>query len=154
MIYKHIQGAAELDRALKQLSSKLEARLLRQALRDGGVVLQKGAQGHVSVRKGNLRKTIRVTTRVSKGVVVVQVKAGNPKKGVFYAHLVEGGTKPHTIRPHRGKRLKIGPAFFLKVEHPGSRARPFMTPAFNEHTDAAIAAVAASLRRRLHEIAR
>ncbi len=53
-----------------------------------------------------------------------------------YAPFVEYGTKPHLIRPVSAKVLAftVGAAkvFAKVVNHPGSKERPFLRPAFKE----------------------
>jgi hypothetical protein len=76
------------------------------------------------VRTGNLRRTIHVA-RVSAREAVVEASAN-------YAAFVEFGTRPHEIRPRNRKALrwKSGGAyrFARVVQHPGTRAQPYMIP--------------------------
>lgn len=81
------------------------------------------------VDTGNMRRSIgqepiRVfATRVESGVEVT----------ANYAAAVENGSGPRVIRPRRKKALKFeigGRTVFAKsVNHPGTRARPFLRPA-------------------------
>jgi hypothetical protein len=52
---------------------------------------------------------------------------------VLYAPAVHAGTRPHTIRPTRKKALYWKGALHpvRLVEHPGTRANPFMTRALD-----------------------
>lgn len=59
-----------------------------------------------------------------------------------YAHLVEFGTRPHSVAP--GAKLS-NPASQRPMFHPGARARPFMRPAF----DGKRAAAETAIRQRL-----
>ena len=69
---------------------------------------------------GELAKslTIRKVKRAPKGQIQHHVTASG--KGVGKAHLVEFGTEPHW-QPRRG------------VMHPGAKAFPFLTPAYEAH---------------------
>lgn len=56
---------------------------------------------------------------------------------VFYAAYVNDGTRPHVIRPkRRGGRLRFnvgGRVVYARVvNHPGTRARPFLDRALRE----------------------
>lgn len=47
-----------------------------------------------------------------------------------HAHLVEFGTRPHTIKPHKkGGVLVFGRYFAKEVNHPGAKAWPFFQTA-------------------------
>lgn len=57
---------------------------------------------------------------------------------VFYAPYVHDGTRPHVIRPKRGKALRFvigGQVVFARVvQHPGTRPNPFLNRALAEIT--------------------
>lgn len=76
------------------------------------------------VKTGNLRRTIhvgRITARSAETVASAN-----------YARFVEFGTRPHEIRPRKARVLafKVGSrkVFARRVQHPGTRAQPFMIP--------------------------
>lgn len=81
-------------------------------------------------RTGNLRRSIfKEVHGPAKGIVAVSEK---------YALPVEFGSKPHTIYPKKGKFLAFKTAagrtvFAKKVNHPRSKAYPFMEPAFKNN---------------------
>lgn len=128
-----INGLAELQQALQQLPAKMERNVLRGALRAGGNVLRDEAKSLVPVDTGALRDTIRVSTRARGGQVTARVLAGSRKKGeAFYAHLVEFGTAPHKI----AGPVTIGGNVVSNIEHPGTRAQPFLRPALDNPTPA------------------
>lgn len=147
----NIQGAEEIKRRLTELPAKIEAKIMRGALRAGALVLQADAKAHVPVKSGALRDTIRVSTRLKGNTVSAKVTAGNRKKRVFYAHMVEGGTRPHEIKPKQ-KALRIGNLFAPRVQHPGARAKPFMRPALAASLTAAVSAIADYIRKRLDKV--
>jgi len=93
---------------LDTLPAKMEANIMRGALRAGCNVIKEAAKANVPVAMpgstkfgatmGALRASIRVSAKIDSrnGVVMGTVKAGD-KRGVFYAGWVEFGTKPHYI---------------------------------------------------------
>jgi HK97 gp10 family phage protein len=70
--------------------------------------ISKGARQRVPVASGELKKSIR--SRFDKKSVTGYVSAKQ-----YYSHMIEFGTKPHTIG---------------NGQHPGTAARPYMRPAF------------------------
>lgn len=85
-----------------------------------------------SVKTGHLRRGI--TTDV--GNMEVTVHTSNIK----YARGVEEGTKPHTIRAKNKKALywKGAKHPVKSVRHPGSKAKPFLIPAFEKEKEVII----------------
>lgn len=157
----YVKGAAEIEAVLKTLSAKIEANVVRAALRAGAVVLQKQAKAEAPVgepsgiarnlglKSGALQSTVRVSTFKRGANVMASVKAGDRKKGVFYAHMVEGGTIPHTIR---GKKLLFFNSMFRKeIKHPGAKAMPFMHDAL-KLIPQALDAIIARARERLEKL--
>ena len=85
-----------------------------------------------SVKTGHLRRGI--TTDV--GNMEVTVHTSNIK----YARGVEEGTKPHIIKAKNKKALywKGAKHPVKSVRHPGSRAKPFLIPAFEKEKEVII----------------
>ena len=85
-----------------------------------------------SVKTGHLRRGI--TTDI--GNMEVTVHTSNIK----YARGVEEGTRPHTIRAKNKKALywKGAKHPVKSVRHPGSRAKPFLIPAFEKEKEVII----------------
>lgn len=143
----NISGGRELDEALRTLAVKVERNILRSALRQGANAYKDEVKQNIPVDSGDLRRSVRVSTRSKGGTVYASVKIGNKK--AWYAHLVEFGTRAHKIKPKNAQALAFGGAIVREVDHPGSRAKPFARPAFYSKSAAAIAAVAAQIRKRL-----
>ena len=82
-----------------------------------------------SVKTGHLRRGIATDV----GNMEVTVHTSNIK----YARGVEEGTRPHTIRAKNKKALywKGAKHPVKSVRHPGSRAKPFLIPAFEKEKD-------------------
>lgn len=142
-----IAGLADLDKILKTLPAKIEAKVLRGAVRAGAKKFEEEAKALVPVRSGDLRKSIRVTTRMRRGEVKATVTAGN--KDAFYAYMVEFGTSQHFIKPKNRKSLFFAGLAKETVDHPGATPKPFMRPALDRGERPAIDAAVAYIRRRL-----
>lgn len=160
-----VKGLAELHRALQGLPAKIEANVMRGALRAGGNVIKAEAKSLAPVgdpyvtrnksgdatlhRGGSLRDSIRVSARMSRklGQVSATVKAGG--KIAWYAHLVEFGTAAHVIKPKNRKSLFFAGLNRELINHPGAKKNPFMRLAFDRKARSAIDAIAAYIKNRL-----
>lgn len=81
-------------------------------------------------KTGNLKRDIKVISYSHKKVVV-----GNTKLAP-YAKFVHYGTKPHIIKVKKAKALankKSGVVFGKKVNHPGTKANPYLKNAFENY---------------------
>ena len=158
----NVKGLAELGAALDSLTAKLQLNIMRGALRSGGKLIQMQARqiapmepaGTQSDYKstlgwtpGALRKSIKLSARLSGGNVVAKIKAGS--KQAYYAHMVEYGTAAHWIKPKNGKMLKINGRTVPAVYHPGARKNPFMRIAMDSQARAAVEQVGNYIRSRL-----
>lgn len=155
-----ITGLAELNKLLQDLPAKIEANILRGALRAGTNVIRDEARRRCPVAlpniknmttygayRGALRDSIRVGVRIKNGTVTATVKAGN--KIAYYAHMVEYGTRAHEQFPSGTKSLFIGGMFKMHMHHPGAAAKPFMRPAFDTQAQTAIQAAADYMAERI-----
>ena len=111
---------SDVQKVLKKSGFNIEARAKRNITNNG------------SVKTGHLRRGI--TTDV--GNMEVTVHTSNIK----YARGVEEGTRPHTIRAKNKKALywKGAKHPVKSVRHPGSRAKPFLIPAFEKEKEVII----------------
>ena len=145
-----VKGLAELQKFLDQLPAKMEANVLRGSLRSGAKVIANAAKSNVTSVSGELAKSIRVSTRTKKsdGKVSASVKTGS--RAAFYAHMIEFGTRPHVIKAKDKKVLRIEGRFAGKeVKHPGAKPKPFMRPALDTQSGAAIVAAGEYIKKRL-----
>lgn len=142
-----IIGGRQLGDFLKTLSAKVEKNIMRSALRQGANAFKDAVKANIPVDNGDLRRSVRVSTKVKGGRVTASLRVGN--KRAWYGHMVEFGTKAHRINPKRAKALAIAGIAVRGVDHPGARPKPFMRPAFDSKSRAAIDAVAAQIRARL-----
>lgn len=147
MADQSITGGRELDAFLQQLPVKVERNILRSALRAGGNEFKKDVQQNAPVDEGDLRRSVRVSTRSKKGTVYAYVKIGGRKAP--HAHLVEFGTVAHMIYAKKNSALVVNGKAVREVSHPGAKAKPFARPAFDTGAQPALAAVGAKIRERL-----
>ena len=111
---------SDIQKVLKKSGFNIEARAKRNISNNG------------SVKTGHLRRGI--TTDV--GNMEVTVHTSNIK----YARGVEEGTRPHTIKAKNKKALywKGAKHPVKSVRHPGSKAKPFLIPAFEKEKEVII----------------
>ena len=92
-------GGRELSQALQQLPHKIENKVLRKALRQGGNILLKKARSLAPVKTGALRRGIklRIDLRGKPPAAIINVRIpGKGKKkggGPYYSPFIELGTK-------------------------------------------------------------
>lgn len=178
-LHSEIKGLAEIDEFLATLALKVQRNVLRGALRAGAKELEAAAKAELasnnSVKTGALRDSIKASVRVKRGVPTATIRAGS--KEAYYAHMVEFGTVAHLISVKDGptrllrsgktkqisvrtlnraiKRgsLRIGNKLIgVTVEHPGAQKKPFMRPALDKGTPAALRAFRTYLYKRLNKV--
>lgn len=138
-------GLEQFADRLKLLKATLQKRVLRSAMRKSASVVNKAAKANAPKRTGQLRRSLGVKVKAYPSGVVIgvvepragfRVPAGNtngkPKfiDPRFYAHLVEGGVKPHAV----GKGSSLRKRSQGGKLHPGAPAQPFLRPAFESNT--------------------
>lgn len=143
----HVSGLFELDKLLKELPAKIEGNIMRGAMRAGAKVFADRAKELVPVKSGQLRDSIKVSTRSKRGRVSATVRAGGKK--AFYAHMVEFGTARHFIKPRKRKSLFFAGLAREVIDHPGASPKPFMRPALDGGQAEAVNAAADYIRKRL-----
>lgn len=114
-----------------EVYSELEGAIRRATYRVAGSAMQRAPTGVDS----HLRKSI---------VPKAQGLTGEVSVNVEYAGAVEFGSKPHVIKPKRKKALAFKPGagfrfwdevdriIVRKVNHPGTKAQPYLRPAVSE----------------------
>ena len=85
------------------------------------ILLQSEATKEAPVVEGRLRGNISVLPKNRKG----ERSVGNTAL-IDYAKYVYYGTKPHVILPKKKKALKTPYGTFKKVNHPGTKANPYL----------------------------
>ena len=143
----HVTGMKELGEFLTTLAPKLQANIMRAALRAGANVVRDAARAAVPVKSGLLRKGLTVSTRSKGGKVTASLKAKG--KHAYIAHILEFGAAAHRIKPKNGGALRVNGRLVEGVNHPGIRPKPFMRPALDAKAQAATLAVAEAIKSKL-----
>lgn len=142
-----VKGLAELQKMLDTLPAKIERNIVRGALRAGMKPIMAHAKENAAFASGEMRDGLKIKTRARGGKVTVSLKATG--KHAFVAHMVEYGTNPHTITGKLGGPLSLGDQIVKSVNHPGQSARPFMRPALDTQSTAALTAAGEYIKKRL-----
>lgn len=167
-----VKGLSELAKFMHELPEKVEKNVMRGALRAGAKVLEAEVIKNVPVEMGDLKASIKVSTRNKRGEITASVKSER-----FYARMVEFGTAAHwitireTSKPTKITRsglqtvstrsinkmqktgaLKIGTHFVgASVAHPGAKPTPFMRPALDSKSAEALIAAGNYIKARLQK---
>lgn len=143
-----LTGFDDLNYYLSTFTKKVEKRILKGSLSRGAIVIKKQAKLNLRQktvrRSGTLFKAIKhKTLKGERATVRVFVEKGSGAKyDGWYAHIIEGGARPHPISPRKkGEKLRVGKGYFGKISHPGIQARPFMKPALEQKAKEAIQAI-------------
>ena len=126
---------SELDKFSVYLKTKSEEdeKKIQKVLKNSAMTIQKNAISNLtsngSVNTGHLRRGI---ANFRRGMTAT-VHTSNIK----YAVMVEKGTKAHIIKPKNKKALywKGATHPVKQVNHPGSKAKPYLIPAFEKEKD-------------------
>lgn len=147
--FVHVKGFNELQKFLDELPAKMEANIMRAAMRAGANVILQQARANVPANTGLLRAGLKVYTSRRRGVVKATVRAGG--KHAYIGKFVEYGTAAHLIKPKTAKSLSIAGLMRDGAHHPGAAPKPFMRPALDTAGTAALAAVGEAIKRRLNK---
>lgn len=146
----------EAIQGLRALAEDLREKAIRSALHSGGGVVVRAMQAGapddpytagnrlaLSINKTQAKTGTRVRTGAvgravdlrsdEIGMVIGPNKKVGGRKVDYIGWMIEGGTKPHTIKPKRyGSLLNIEGRWHRgSVQHPGIRANPWMSRAFD-----------------------
>lgn len=143
----NVTGLKELQAFLDQLPAKIEANIMRSALRAGANVVLAEVKINVPEKTGVLKAGLKVGTRSRRGVVTATVKAGG--KHGHLAKWIEFGAAAHFIKPKTAKSLFFAGLMRDGVDHPGIKPKPFMRPALDSQSQAALLAVGEAIKKRL-----
>lgn len=120
----------KLADALRQ-SAQTAPMTTHEVLVQSAQYIKQDMESRVPVRTGKLKQSISIQVNTDSVVIGPHTD---------YAAYVEFGTKPHEIRPKNGKTLAWrgpnGMVYAKVVHHPGTRAQPYVRPAFNDWVDA------------------
>ena len=127
--------SSDLNKFSIYLSKKSDEDIkkIQKVLKNTGMNIEAGAKDNLtsnnSVKTGHLRRSIGNFRRG----MTVTVHTSNVK----YAVIVEKGSKAHVIRPKNKKALywKGSKRPVKLVNHPGSKAKPYLEPALESEKD-------------------
>lgn len=141
-----IKGAREIDELLKKLPVSVAKRVVGNAMRAGGRVVQREAKNRAPVgsdephpKYGKLRDNIRVKTVAERGkstAIAVHIGAA------FWGFFLEFGTGVRRLK--KARVLSDGTTVFGTEVAP-IRAQPFMRPAWDASKERALARIAKGL---------
>ena len=102
---------------------------VRKVVKNSAFNIERNAKSSASVKTGHLRRSI--STKM--GDMEATIHTSNLK----YAPMVEFGTRPHIRRAKNKKALywKGAKHPVKQVNHPGSKAKPYLIPAFEKEKD-------------------
>jgi len=152
-----VEGNLELERAFSNLKYKLQRKIGIKALRKGANVIKKAAQNNVRSTSQTIADSLTVVT--GKGLnVFVTPKKKKLKNGIvdaFFAQWVELGTKPHKIKNTKKGKKKVlagnGKFFGSEINHPGTKAKPYLRPALDENAKPAVSATKKEMFRLMEK---
>lgn len=136
----------DLNRVMHRIESYTDAKLdgIKRVVVESAVNIESTAVSLAPEDEGNLKNSIH--TDISNEGLTADVTAS-----AEYAAHVEFGTDPHVIKASPGKTLAFkmdGKMVFRKqVNHPGTKAQPFMFPAWERERPRYLSALRSELRR-------
>lgn len=141
-----IKGGKRLERALSRMKEKTAKSIARRAIGRAAIPIVKAARSKVAKDSATLAASLGVKikfyrqSRTWTAIIGPRVRfkyqgrqfgvkgQKDHRKPAFYAHLVEGKTKPHFQAS-----ATFGGIVIKGFEHPGTRPQPFLEPAFDEN---------------------
>jgi HK97 gp10 family phage protein len=129
-----IQGTAALEARLGALSGPQAAQVLERATMAGALLILNDAQRHAPVVTGTLRRSLHAEVIESTRLAATVTVGTN----LVYAPYVEYGTRAHVILPKDKQALwwKGAEHPVARVNHPGTKAQPFLEPALTRNIPA------------------
>lgn len=141
-----VTGFQELKALLEQLPARVARNAVARAVYAGAVIVRNDARTRVTVKSGKLKRSIRIKRKRARRGSFEVIYSVYPKE--FYGHFVELGTKAHDIKPKNKGIVALGKDGRLGklVKHKGSKAKPFLRPAFEENVPRIIEAMRVKLK--------
>ena len=150
-----LEGFDEVKARLGLFPERLRKNILRGAIRAGAAEFRKGIKARTPKKRGDLFRSVRVSMKVyrpdrPRADIKVGARRKERKDGrvedTFYAHMVEGGVRAHSLQPKNRKALTIKNAAGVTVavrrsaQHPGFRGVGMVRRAREQDADKAITA--------------
>ena len=132
MIKVNVNELEKFSVELVKLSDETEDNV-KKVVKNSAFNIEKNAKSNLtknkSVATGHLRRGISTDIK--------GLEATIHTSNIKYAPMVEYGTKAHIIRPKNKRFLywKGAKHPVKKVNHPGSKAKPYLIPAFDKEKD-------------------
>ena len=106
---------------------------VQKAIKKSAFNIEANAKKNLAANKSVVTGHLRRSVATQMGDLEATIHTSNVK----YAAIVEKGSKAHIIRPKNKKALywKGATHPVKQVNHPGSRAKPFLIPAFESEKD-------------------
>ena len=140
-----------------------------KAVKAGAKLVQTGAKSRVVRRSGALKQALGIKPKkgtrgktlayavVGARTKVVKVYKGKKTVPAYYAHLVEKGTKPHSLL-RKAALGKLARAAAIRAgfgrRHPGAKSQPFLKPALDTQQEAIGAAILRVLQAEILKAAK
>lgn len=140
----NFKGIKQFEKNIKALGGKVAKQVVKASLKKGGTVFIKQARSNLPPQYDTLKRSLKSAFRKPRNQFYQTLKIGfttgkNARYDGWYAHIVEGGSDAHTITSKTGKIITAGDDVFArKINHPGTRAYPFLRPAFENKSNAAL----------------
>ena len=124
---------SKLAEALRQTAHQSQITTQQVLIRASNQILAE-MESRVPVKTGKLRDSLRIEVDPDR------VTIGPNQNIADYGGYVEFGTKPHVIRPKKPGGVLVFKmngmtVYAKKVHHPGTKAQPFVRPAFEAWVD-------------------
>lgn len=135
-----LKGFKELSARLKRMDSKLAQKVVRRGSARMAQTIAKEMKKNAPRKTGNLKKSITYSNKRNRqGGFSAKVGAFRTGRADgFYAKFIEFGAKKHTIKPKNRKAISFNGAVVKSVNHPGTRARPFIQRSFEQSQKRAV----------------
>lgn len=100
--YIRISGAEQITKALLEMEKKVARKTVRVAGKKGAEIIKAAAIEEAPVDSGDLIASIKIKTRIRKGVFTanVQVGEGAFKGDTFYAGFIQYGAPGRNLEPN------------------------------------------------------
>ena len=134
----------DLLKQLQRLDKITKAKIARKVLRSSSRPILNDAKMRVPVDTGTLKRSLRIRTKVN-----VRGASATVGSSTTYAHLVELGTKPHSMT-----RRNRGGTFKHRRNHPGAQPKPFLRPAFDSKQQEAVTKAREILAAEIRKVTR
>ncbi|CAM3091758.1 HK97-gp10 family putative phage morphogenesis protein [Paracoccus nototheniae] len=154
----HIDGLADLEKALGNLTKAVSKNVLRSSMREAAAPMVDMAKSLVPVDDGELRDSIIIGGLLNKSQKSKHRKLTKDERssielfvgpsyklgaGGRHGHLVEFGTSPH-----------LNSGQFKGTKHPGTAPQPFMRPTYDREAQPTVERLKPILWRKIDQIAK